>query len=141
MSAGPDPQQWEQDDAADPGLDIEVLRRRRDRVLTLLALAFVLGVALFVSRGLFRSQPVERTELIAAAKQAVREAAPPNVALEFSTATEFVIEMESEDRYSVTGEVVLIPTSGHSSRFFFECALSRNEQGPWRPVRLSVTPG
>jgi hypothetical protein len=141
MSAGPDPEQWEQDDLDDAGLDIEVLRRRRERVLAILAVFGIIVVGIFVARAMFKPRPVQRAELIAAAKQAVRNAAPNDSVLVFSTTSEFVIEVVEANVYSVRGEVLLEDRDGHAEHFFFVCQLMRQAEGPWRPVRLSITPG
>jgi len=141
MSAGPDPEQWEHDDLDDVGLDIDVLRRRRERVLALLAVAVIIGAALFVSRALLRKNPVDRGELIAAVKQAIRDASPQGVALEFGAPSEFVIERQAEDQYEVSGEVIMITPEARATRYYFRCTLTRQEQGPWRPARLTATPG
>jgi hypothetical protein len=141
MNAGPTPEEWEQDDFDDAGLNIDVLRRRRERVLTFLALFFIAVVSLFVLRALLQPRPVDRMELIVAAKLAVRNAVPAGSVLTFSTLPEFLIQMEDPNLYTVKGEVVLVTHEGHSSHFFFECSLTRSEEGQWLPVRLSVNPG
>jgi hypothetical protein len=141
MSAGSDPEEREHDDVEDVGLDIDVLRRRRERFLTLLALFFIVVVGIFVARAIFKPKPVDRLELIAAAKRAVRSAAPENTVLAFSTTSEFLIEVESPGRYSVRGEVLQMTPDGRSDHFFFVCTLMRAGGGAWRPVQLTVTPG
>jgi len=141
MSAGPDPEEWERDDLEDPGLDIDVLRRRRERVLALLAVFVIVVLSIFVARAVLTPKPVERMELIAVAKQAVRNAAPEDGVLAFSTPSEFLIETDGPDRYSVRGEVLLLTHDGHSEHFFFVCTLMRSDEGVWRPARLTVTPG
>jgi hypothetical protein len=140
MSVGPDPESWQDDDADDPGLDINVLRRRRELVLGFLALFVVLGIGFFVAGGVYKPERVERNELISAAKDAIKNAAPAGATLQFSTEREFVIERQDDRAYLVRGEVLLVMPSAGSTRYFFVCHLKRQENGPWLPAQLSISP-
>jgi hypothetical protein len=140
MSVGPDPESWQDDDADDPGLDINVLRRRRELVLGFLALFVVLGIGFFVAGGVYKPERVERNELISAAKDAIKNAAPAGATLQFSTERELVIERQDDRAYLVRGEVLLVMPSAGSTRYFFVCHLKRQENGPWLPAQLSISP-
>jgi hypothetical protein len=142
----PPPPEWEGDEHDleeddDPGLDIETLRRRRERVLTILALGLILAVSVFAAFRFLRVPKPQRRDLIAVTQQTVREApALAGSVLHFSESNEIEIRQVG-DRYEVAGRVFAIAPSGRSSTYYsFTCLLEQLEGRQARPVTLVLTP-
>jgi hypothetical protein len=121
-------------------LDPDVLRRRRELVLTFLALLVVLGAAGVTAYAVLRTPPPTPGELAAVAQQAVRDAIPATYSLDFSTLEETQIAVAAEDRYNVSGRVVAVPQSGASQSYLYSCSVARFNDKRWRPAKLSLQP-
>jgi hypothetical protein len=121
-------------------LDPDVLRRRRELVLTFLALFLVLGAAGVTAYGVLRTPPPTPRELAEVAQQAVRDAIPPAYSLDFSTLEEIQIAPAAEDHYSVSGRVVAVPRSGAAQSYVYTCSIARFNDKRWRPAKLSLQP-
>lgn len=123
---------------AEAGLNVEVLRRRREWVLTGIALLLVVGVSLFVASRFFRSPPPPLpSDLAVLARRAVKDFFP-GMALEFGSREELTIRPLGESVYEVKGRVFVINPAGRARDFVFTCTLERSER-EWRAAKLQVT--
>src|SRR4051794_31388817 len=103
----PDDDHQEQLKENDPGLDIDVLRRRRERVFAFLALFLILAASLYTARRLIWTPPPAPGALLETAQTAVSNAFPPPHVLQFNTAAETNIKLLKEGSWEVTGGVVV----------------------------------
>jgi hypothetical protein len=120
------------------GLDLEVLRRRREWVLTILALLLVLGVSVFTALRLLRTPPVSQNELAFTARQAVKDALP-GLAVQFGGVEELTIQRLG-DNYEIKGTALAITPDGKDLTYLFTCQLERAEDGKWRPAKTILNP-
>ncbi len=123
--------------AADPGLDIELLRRRRRRTLAILAGFLIMAGSLAMAFVLLRPRPVDEPALIAAAQGAVRAQIGTGYAFQFGNLRS---EVADEAHAVVHGEALVLNDAGGSRRFWFDCALTRREDGAWSAARLTLLP-
>jgi hypothetical protein len=124
----------------DPGLDLDLLQRRRDRLLTVVAVAVILVLSVTTAYLLFRPKPVDERALISAAHQSVREALGLGLVYQFSVRSETLIEPVEEESYRVSGEVAAVNPGGRSTGYAFDCTLKQRPDGTWAPVKLKLTP-
>src|SRR3954468_23640331 len=126
----------------DPGLNIELLRRRREKVLAIVAAAFVMLGAVITAVYLLRPPAVNVSELIEAAHAAVRQSTCRGVICEFSEASETTVETLSSGDHMVSADVAAITRAGDLTRsFHFRCVLRRDPNGAaWLPAKLEVIP-
>ena len=134
-NGGEDPNRYE-DDA---GLDIEVLRRRRERFLTFLALLIVLAVTVFVAVKFFGTRPVTPAELASVAQRAVRQAMP-GVTVQIGGPDGMNIKAITDSMYEVSGQFSTVNSQAGSAYYVFTCSLERAGGGGWRPESLKITP-
>jgi hypothetical protein len=126
-------------DDDDAGLDLEVLRRRRDWVLTILALLLVLGVSIFTAYRLLRTPAVSQSELAVSARQAVKDALPGRV-VQFGGTEELTIQPIGDSSYEVKGNALAITPEGISLSYLFTCNMERAPDGKWRPTKVQLNP-
>jgi hypothetical protein len=136
------PAEGEHEDPAanDPGLDIEVLQRRRERTLAVLAVTLILIAGGLTAYFVMRAKPVPAGELISAAQQATREALGIGLLYEFSGPSETRIEKASDGSYVVQAEVTAVTPQGQGKKYSMECAVTRRPDGTWGPAKLTLTP-
>jgi hypothetical protein len=133
----PDPSQRESEES-DPGLDIELLRRRRDRVLSIAAVVLVLAVSLVIAWRVMRPQPVDRQALVFAAQAAVRDAIGEGYVSSFSSPSEYHFAEEDADHYRLKSEVLAVTPQGAATHYWFDCLLMRLPDGSWAPAQLTL---
>ena len=123
----------------DPGLNIDLLRRRRELVLMSLALVLVLGITGYAAfRFTFVPKPAT-SELTAIAQATVKEAFPDKVA-QFDAPVPSDVVFISDDLYQVSGQALVLTRQGASQAYLFVCALKRSSDGKWRPAKLDLNP-
>jgi hypothetical protein len=143
MNDRPSPDGNDQDrellEGDDPGLNIAVLRRRREWGLTIAAVLVVIAVSVYIAYRVTRPAPVVRAELETLAKQAVRRALPGRV-LQFAGPEEMTFSAQGDTGYEVKGGVLAITTQGTTESYLFTCNLERVPNGSWRWSKLEVNP-
>ena len=123
----------------DPDLDVDVLRRRRDRLLTLLALAAVVAVSLTALYFALRSKPEDPNVLIAAAQRKVREAIGNREAIQFGAPVS--VEAQRAEEYLVRGEAIAVnPSTLQARHYWYDAVVHRQPDGTWGPARLTLLP-
>jgi hypothetical protein len=122
----------------DAGLDPNVLGRRREVVLTLVALVLVLAAGAFTAHQVFRTPAPGGSELMALAHQAVRDAMPPAYALRFSPLQDTQISRAAADRHEVSARVIAVNRQGGTEDYTFTCVLIRFSDRSWRPAKLDL---
>lgn len=123
---------------ADPGLDIEVLRRRRERALTFLAISGILAVTLVCAFFWLRPKPLDRRVVIAAAQRAVRDAVGERQAFDFGNPVH--VEIQPEGEFLVRGEVVAVTPDLQPHHYWYDCVVHRQSDGSWGPAQLTLLP-
>lgn len=123
----------------DPGLNPDILRRRRERVLTVMALLLILGVSVFTSYRLLRAPGTSPKDLVAVAQQAVKDGLPAGMALSFSSLRETLVEPVDGGSYEVSAEVLALTPAGASQHYVFTCTLTLFPDRHWRPSKLVLT--
>ena len=131
-------------DEIDPGLDIGLLQRRRDRTLAILAVGLLAVVMAGTAFWVLRSRVPGADELRAIAQDAVRhtvqDQAGPNLVCRFGEDSETHIERIAEDAYDVSAEVAAIGPDGRVKRFAYVCTVKHGPDGGWQPVKVTLTP-
>src|SRR5205823_1288776 len=120
--------------------DIDVLRRRRERVLAVLAVVLVLGVAGTTAYYILRPNPVAPKELIRISQQAAREAVGLQYTYQFAGENETEIKPEGNDTYVVIATGVAMTREGQARGFRFKCTVGRRLNGSWGPEKLELSP-
>jgi len=138
-----DDQEIDHDD--DPGLDIDVLRRRREFVLTFLALFLIVIAAIFTGHKLLSSPKINPGDLTAIARQAVREQMPAGHAVHFGGTQGGDEKMEIAERragesFELSGRVMAIRPDGLHEFYLFKCWVERAQNSRWRPSKVEITP-
>ncbi len=143
MSDGRPPDAEPENPAAledDPGLDINLLRRRREKVLAILAVGVILAAATTIAYYLLRAAPVTRTELIGATHQVVEETLGSGLVYAFSPPAEFIIDALPGGNFAVSANVAAITRQGLGQTYQFKCILTRRQGARgWAPVKLELT--
>jgi hypothetical protein len=123
----------------DPGLDLAVLRRRRELVLTFFTLALIIAVAAFTAYRIFQGPPDTPEAVRAAAEQAIRNYLGRKMKIQFSAPNETYIESIREGVREVAGSVVAVTEAGQASYYRYRCIVMEDE-GHWEPEKLYITP-
>jgi hypothetical protein len=123
----------------DAGLDIEALRRRRELILTVLALLLVLSATVFTAWKFLRTVPAAPSELASVTALAIREAMP-GLALQIGGADEMRVKFVTERLYEVSGQFIAVNQQAQSTHYVFTCAVEQAASGNWRPAKLTITP-
>ena len=140
MSRPDDPDREELESVEDdPNLNLDVLRRRREVFLTVVALTLVLVVTLVAAQKFLRKAPTNTTEIAQAAFQAVREAMP-GVAVQLGEPAEAELKEIADNHYQVSGRFLAVNGEGQSAYYVYTCSLEQPGGGKWRPVKLDITP-
>jgi hypothetical protein len=126
-------------DDDDAGLDLAVLRRRREWVLTILALLLVLGASVFTALRFLRTPPVSQSELAVLTRQAVKDALPGRV-VQVGGPEELTIERRGDMNYEIKGSALAITPQGMTLNYTFTCMLERGPDGKWRPLSVQLDP-
>ncbi len=128
----------------DPGLDIALLQRRRDRTLTTLAVGLLLAVMAGTAYWVMRSHAPDAEELRGIAQEAVKRTVQdqlgPNLLCRFGEASETRVERTAEDAYDVSAEVSAVGLDGRGKRFSYLCSVKRSPEGNWEAVKVTLTP-
>ena len=103
MSSGPPSEESETPSTGDPGLDIDHLRRRRELVLTFLAVGLIVGASLLMAFFMLRPPPVDRAGASAAAQRAVRETLGGDFVFHVKSPAETVITPQDDGHLLVQG--------------------------------------
>jgi hypothetical protein len=141
----PAPPEWDDEHCEaedDPGLDIDVLRRRRELLFTGLALVFVLAAAVGSGFWFLRTRPPSASDLVGIAQRAVSEApVVSGMILEFAGQSETQTKQIGEWEYEVASRFVAVAKDGNRTLYFtFRCSLTTDEGRVWRPRTLVITP-
>jgi hypothetical protein len=138
MTTGQPPPEFDPEGMDDPGLDIEILRRRREMLFTIAAMVLILGASLTIAFSMLHRKPVDQKALLGAAQQTVREAIGSGFAFSFNDLTATLSDPDA-NTYSVRGEVVTISPQGKPTWYRFECSLTQRTNGSWSPAKLTLT--
>jgi hypothetical protein len=125
----------------DLGLNPEGLRKRRETVLTILALGLVLFAAVFTALKFLHTSQPDDAELAEIARAAVRRGFAPSLSIQFPGSEDFALTPMGEYRYQVIGRVQAIDPRGRSQLYTFECAIAPDDRGRWHSVSLSIRVG
>ena len=144
MNGRPAPDRDEQDrellEAEDPGLNIAVLRQRREFVFLTIAALLVVGVSFFAALRLLRTPQPTSAELVGLARAAVRDRFPGEHVLQFSDLSELIILQVSDTVYEVKGRVDAITRDGREAyHYVFVCSLQLTQWDGWQLGHLSLT--
>jgi hypothetical protein len=144
MNDRPTPERDDQDhellERDDPGLDIDVLQRRREYVLIVVAALLIVGVSIFAALRLLHTPEPTSAELATLARTAVRERFPGEHVLQFSGLGEMTIIKISDAAYEVKGRVVAISRDGKRPYpYVFTCSIQLTQWDGWQPGELSLT--
>ncbi len=123
----------------DAGLDIDALRRRRELVLTVLALLLILSVTVFTAWKFLRTTPPAPSELASVAALAIREAMA-GLAVQISDADQMRMKPVTERLYEVSGQFLAVNRQAQATHYVFTCAVEHAPAGNWRPAKLTITP-
>jgi hypothetical protein len=138
MSPGGPPEEPLAGDARDWDGDIEVLRRRRERSLTSLAIAVIIVTAGALAYYISRPIPLDQAAVVRAAQDAVRNA--------FGTALVYIfgdppqVSRDGENVSLVRSEGLVLTQAGASAHWWFDCELHRAPDGSWQPAKLTLMP-
>jgi hypothetical protein len=125
----------------EPGLDLAVLRRRREVLLLVVAAVAILGLSIFAAVRLLRTPRPSTAELSTLTRDAVRERFPYGHVLQFSATEEMTFHQTSDSAYEVKGRVVAISQDGQTHvSYVFTCSLELTQYDGWRAGRVSLTP-
>jgi hypothetical protein len=124
----------------DPGLDIAVLQRRREKVLVVGAVAILIGTVLGILY-LLRPAPVSRKEVIAVAQDAVRRTICEGRTCQFSEPLETSVEIQPDGNYVVAADLIVLTPAGASRSYRFTCVLYRLQDGSgWMSAKTELVP-
>jgi hypothetical protein len=137
MNPEPSPEELRESDL---GLDIDLLRRRREWVFTLGSIALIVLASLTIAYQVLRPHPFDKQALLSAAQRTVRETLGTQYVYAFSGASEVRIERQEDDKYKLSGEVLVMNEAGASNHFWYDCILMRQAEQAWAPVQLTLLP-
>ena len=122
----------------DPGLNIEILRRRRDILLTITAMLLILGVTSFAAYKFLRGPAANSTDIASAALQAVR-ASMAGYSVQAGLPEEVSLKAITSGQYEATGRVVAVDQEGQSGYYLFKCFVERPPEGSWKVSKVELT--
>jgi hypothetical protein len=137
--AAPDPDNDFEVHEDDPGLDIAVLRRRRELLFTVLALTLILLTTYITATKSLIKPPPGSAELATTARMAIQDAMK-GVVLAMGASEDLTIRQVTESLYTVSGQFSAIDPQGKSTYFTFTCSVQQGQNGHWRPARLVLNP-
>jgi hypothetical protein len=138
MSPGRPPEEPFVPEPYDPNVDIAVLRRRRERLLTVLALIVVVAGAGALAYYVARPIPVDERMVVQTAQEAVRELFGTGVVYVFGAQPQ--VDRLSEDRCMVSSEFLILNAAGASAHHWYDCEVRRAPDGHWQPAKLTLMP-
>jgi len=125
-------------EALESGLDIQILRRRREAVVTIAALLVLLGTMSVAAYYFLHPRRADLRQIVAVAEKRVETAVGPGYRYAFPLFQEMKVTAQGNDEYLVTGWGEAISRDGHVEPIFFQCRVVPGRGKEWVPATLEL---
>jgi len=123
----------------EPGLDPDLLRRRRHVMLTMLAGLLVLGAATFAAAKFLRAPPRSEADILLVVQESVKRKMGPGVMVQFAPEGRRVTA-KGDGLYHVSGQFVAVASQGLPFYFAFDCAVQDSAKEGLQASSVNITP-